>query len=169
MRGRRPVHMLMFCPDRADDNFELRSVNDGVRCMVVVPPDQYVSYVLRLHEFEALAKFFAGILTTPDRRHGGFLQGHHATASRHETRPQRRAERSRVGKPRDPGRCGGRGHDCRLCAPRRLFRGSTRGIRIPCADDVAVDGPGAPSVLVLLSRRGVQDRQTARHLCPTSV
>ena len=30
--------------------------------MVVVRPDQYVAHVLGLHEHEALASFFAGIL-----------------------------------------------------------------------------------------------------------
>jgi phenol 2-monooxygenase (NADPH) len=53
----------MFCPDpRADDVFDLRAVNRGTGCMVVVRPDQYVSHVLPLHAHEALAEFFAGVL-----------------------------------------------------------------------------------------------------------
>ena len=53
----------MFCPDpRADDVFDLRGVNRGTGCMVVVRPDQYVSHVLPLHAHEALAAFFAGVL-----------------------------------------------------------------------------------------------------------
>jgi phenol 2-monooxygenase len=53
----------MFCPDpRADDVFDLRGVNRGTGCMVVVRPDQYVSHVLPLHAHEALAEFFAGVL-----------------------------------------------------------------------------------------------------------
>jgi phenol 2-monooxygenase len=53
----------MFCPDpRADDVFDLRGVNRDTGCMVVVRPDQYVSYVLPLHAHEALAEFFAGVL-----------------------------------------------------------------------------------------------------------
>jgi len=53
----------MFCPDPdADDIFELRGVNRETGCMVVVRPDQYVSHLLPLHGYEALAEFFAGIL-----------------------------------------------------------------------------------------------------------
>lgn len=53
----------MFCPDpNADDIVELRGVNRETGCMVVVRPDQYVSAVLPLHEHQALADFFAGIL-----------------------------------------------------------------------------------------------------------
>jgi phenol 2-monooxygenase (NADPH) len=53
----------MFCPDpNADDIVKLRGVNRETGCMVVVRPDQYVSAVLPLHEHQALADFFAGIL-----------------------------------------------------------------------------------------------------------
>jgi len=53
----------MFCPDpNADDIFELRGVNRDTGCMVVVRPDQYVSHVLPLHGYEALADFFERIL-----------------------------------------------------------------------------------------------------------
>jgi phenol 2-monooxygenase len=53
----------VFCPDpRADDVFELRGVDREQGCVVVVRPDQYVAHVLPLHEHEALAAFFAGVL-----------------------------------------------------------------------------------------------------------
>jgi phenol 2-monooxygenase (NADPH) len=53
----------MFCPDPdADDIFDLRAVNRESGCVVIVRPDQYVSYVLPLDGHEALAGFFAGIL-----------------------------------------------------------------------------------------------------------
>jgi phenol 2-monooxygenase (NADPH) len=53
----------VYCPDRDDDDiFELRGVNRESGCMVVVRPDQYVSHVLPLHDHEALADFFAGIM-----------------------------------------------------------------------------------------------------------
>jgi phenol 2-monooxygenase len=53
----------MFCPDPAtDDVFELRGVNRGTGCMVVVRPDQYVANLLPLHEHEALTAFFTGVL-----------------------------------------------------------------------------------------------------------
>jgi phenol 2-monooxygenase (NADPH) len=53
----------MFCPDpNADDIFDLRGVDRGTGCVVVVRPDQYVSHVLPLHGHEALADFFASIL-----------------------------------------------------------------------------------------------------------
>jgi len=53
----------VFCPDpNADDVFDLRGVNRETGCLVVVRPDQYVAHVLPLHEHEALADFFAGIL-----------------------------------------------------------------------------------------------------------
>ncbi|MBV9715865.1 MAG: FAD-dependent monooxygenase [Solirubrobacterales bacterium] len=53
----------MFCPRPDDDIFELRGVNREAGCMVVVRPDQYISHILPLQAHEALADFFAGILT----------------------------------------------------------------------------------------------------------
>jgi phenol 2-monooxygenase len=53
----------MFGPDaRAGDIFDLRGVNRGSGCMVVVRPDQYVSAVLPLDAHDALTGFFARIL-----------------------------------------------------------------------------------------------------------
>jgi phenol 2-monooxygenase (NADPH) len=53
----------MFCPDpKRGDIFELRGVNRETGCVVVVRPDQYVSHLLPLHGYEALADFFAEIL-----------------------------------------------------------------------------------------------------------
>ena len=53
----------VFCPDPAtDDVFDLRGIDRGTGCMVVVRPDQYVAHVLPLDGHRALADFFAGIL-----------------------------------------------------------------------------------------------------------
>jgi phenol 2-monooxygenase len=53
----------VFCPDpQAEDIFERRGVDREQGCVVVVRPDQYVAHVLPLHEHEALAAFFAGVL-----------------------------------------------------------------------------------------------------------
>jgi len=53
----------MFCPDlKAGDVFDLRGIDRGAGCMVVVRPDQYVSHVLPLHAHQAVTDFFAGIL-----------------------------------------------------------------------------------------------------------
>jgi phenol 2-monooxygenase (NADPH) len=55
-----------FCADpKAGDVFELRGVDRGAGCMVVVRPDQYVAHVLPLDAHEELADFFAGILAPP--------------------------------------------------------------------------------------------------------
>ena len=57
-------HEKMFCPDpKGGDIFERRGVIRETGCMVVVRPDQYVAHVLPLTGYEALADFFAGILT----------------------------------------------------------------------------------------------------------
>jgi phenol 2-monooxygenase len=51
----------MFCPDlkAGTDIFQMRGVDRGQGCMVVVRPDQYIAHVLPLHGFDALAEFFA--------------------------------------------------------------------------------------------------------------
>jgi phenol 2-monooxygenase len=52
-----------FCPDPAnDDIFDLRGVDRGTGCVVVVRPDQYVAHVLPLDGHDALADFFSRIL-----------------------------------------------------------------------------------------------------------
>jgi len=50
----------MFCPDlkTGNDIFDMRGVNRGQGCMVVVRPDQYIAHVLPLHGIEALCEFF---------------------------------------------------------------------------------------------------------------
>jgi phenol 2-monooxygenase len=59
----------LFCPDpRAADVFDLRGVDRDSGCLVVVRPDQYVAHVLPLDGHDALADFFAGILTGVDGR-----------------------------------------------------------------------------------------------------
>jgi phenol 2-monooxygenase len=54
----------MFCPDlkAGTDIFEMRGVDREQGCMVVVRPDQYIAHVLPLHDFDALAEFFAGFM-----------------------------------------------------------------------------------------------------------
>ena len=52
-----------FCPDpAADDVFDLRGIDRGTGCMVVVRPDQYVAHVLPLDRHDALTEFFSTIL-----------------------------------------------------------------------------------------------------------
>jgi len=58
-----------FCADpKAGDVFDLRGIDRGAGCMVVVRPDQYVAHVLPLDAHEELADFFAGILLPPRAR-----------------------------------------------------------------------------------------------------
>ncbi len=53
----------VFCPDPgSDDIFDLRGIDRDKGCFVLVRPDQYVANVLPLNDFDALAKFFAGVL-----------------------------------------------------------------------------------------------------------
>ena len=52
-----------FCPDpAAGDVFDLRGIDRGPGCLVVVRPDQYVAHVLPLDAAGELADFLAGIL-----------------------------------------------------------------------------------------------------------
>ena len=52
-----------FCPDpAAGDVFDLRGIDRGTGCLVVVRPDQYVSHVLPLDATDDLAGFCARIL-----------------------------------------------------------------------------------------------------------
>jgi phenol 2-monooxygenase len=54
----------VFCPDpQRGDVFDLRGIDRATGCLVVVRPDQYVSHVLPLDGHQALADFFAGVLT----------------------------------------------------------------------------------------------------------
>jgi phenol 2-monooxygenase len=53
----------VFCPDpTTEDIFDLRGIDRGTGCLVVVRPDQYVAAVLPLHAHDALADFLAGVL-----------------------------------------------------------------------------------------------------------
>ncbi|MBY4596321.1 FAD-dependent monooxygenase [Ottowia caeni] len=54
----------VFCVDHkgAGDIFDMRGINRGTGCMIVVRPDQYVANVLPLDGFDALSEFFAGVL-----------------------------------------------------------------------------------------------------------
>lgn len=52
-----------FCPDpAAGDVFDLRGIDRGTGCLVVVRPDQYVSHVLPLDAADELVGFWARIL-----------------------------------------------------------------------------------------------------------
>jgi phenol 2-monooxygenase len=54
----------VFCPDlkSRNDLFDLRSIDRGRGCMVVVRPDQYVASVLPLDAFVELAEFFSAFM-----------------------------------------------------------------------------------------------------------
>jgi phenol 2-monooxygenase (NADPH) len=60
-------HEKAFCPDPANDVFDLRGVDRDAGCVVVVRPDQYVAHVLPLDAHEALAGFFGDILVDASR------------------------------------------------------------------------------------------------------
>jgi len=52
-----------FCPDPvAGDVFDLRGIDRGPGCLVVVRPDQYAAHVLPLDAADELADFLAGVL-----------------------------------------------------------------------------------------------------------
>ena len=53
----------IFCPDPAQDIFDLRGIDRAKGCLVVVRPDQYVAHVLALDAYDALSSFFADIMT----------------------------------------------------------------------------------------------------------
>ncbi len=50
----------MFCPDlkAGVDIFDLRGIDRGDGCIVLVRPDQYVAHVLPLDGYAELAAFF---------------------------------------------------------------------------------------------------------------
>jgi phenol 2-monooxygenase len=54
----------VFCADlkRGEDLFEMRGIDRGAGCMVIVRPDQYVGHVLPLHARDDVAAYFAAIL-----------------------------------------------------------------------------------------------------------
>ena len=54
----------MYCPDlkSGQDIFDMRSIDRGAGCMVVVRPDQYVGHVLPLDGYEKLAAYFDGFM-----------------------------------------------------------------------------------------------------------
>ncbi|ASN37780.1 phenol 2-monooxygenase [Arthrobacter sp. 7749] len=55
----------VFTADAANDIFEARGINREHGAIVVVRPDQYVAHVLPLDAHAELARFFAGIMSTP--------------------------------------------------------------------------------------------------------
>ncbi|MDE2377640.1 FAD-binding monooxygenase [Bradyrhizobium sp.] len=54
----------IYCPDlkSGQDVFDMRGIDRGAGCMVVVRPDQYVGHVLPLDGFEELAAYFGGFM-----------------------------------------------------------------------------------------------------------
>jgi 2-polyprenyl-6-methoxyphenol hydroxylase-like FAD-dependent oxidoreductase len=57
----------MFCPDlkRGDDIFDMRGIDRGAGCLVVVRPDQFVADILPLEATDALSALFDKILIRP--------------------------------------------------------------------------------------------------------
>jgi phenol 2-monooxygenase len=55
----------VFCPDlkSGHDIFDLRGIDRGRGCLVIVRPDQYVANVLPLDDHTGLTTFFAGVMT----------------------------------------------------------------------------------------------------------
>jgi phenol 2-monooxygenase (NADPH) len=56
-----------FCPDlkSGNDIFDLRGIDRGQGCIVVVRPDQYVAHVLPLDAHAELTAFFEGFMVAP--------------------------------------------------------------------------------------------------------
>lgn len=53
----------VFCVDyRSGNIYEKRGINKDVGCLIIVRPDQYVSQVLPLANFDLLTEFFEKIL-----------------------------------------------------------------------------------------------------------
>lgn len=54
----------VFCADPAPgrDIFDVRGIDRGRGCIVVVRPDQYVAHILSLDAYDALADFFGGFM-----------------------------------------------------------------------------------------------------------
>lgn len=54
----------VFCADQTSghDIYDLRQINRGKGCLVVVRPDQHVAQVLPIYAFDQLAAFFSGFL-----------------------------------------------------------------------------------------------------------
>jgi len=51
-----------FCADATNDIFDMRGINRGQGCMVVVRPDQHVATVLPLDAYNELTAFFDGFM-----------------------------------------------------------------------------------------------------------
>jgi phenol 2-monooxygenase len=62
-------HEKAFCPDikAGQDIFDMRSIDRGNGCMVVVRPDQYVAHVLPLTAHAELSAFFDGFMVQSSR------------------------------------------------------------------------------------------------------
>jgi len=58
----------LFCPDldKGDDIFEVRGIERGAGCIVIVRPDQHVANILPLGGFNELATFFDGFMIPQD-------------------------------------------------------------------------------------------------------
>ena len=57
-------HEKIFCVDHKGlgDIYDMRGIDREKGCIIVVRPDQYIANVLPLDGFEALSRFFAGVL-----------------------------------------------------------------------------------------------------------
>lgn len=57
-------HEKVFCVDHKGrgDIFEMRGIDRGQGCMIVVRPDQYIAHILPLDAYAELAEFFGGFL-----------------------------------------------------------------------------------------------------------
>jgi phenol 2-monooxygenase len=59
----------VFCPDfeSGGNIFDMRGVDRGNGCIVIVRPDQYVAHVMPLDDFASLASFFGGFMLEQPR------------------------------------------------------------------------------------------------------
>ncbi|MGI9364965.1 MAG: FAD-dependent monooxygenase, partial [Rhizobiaceae bacterium] len=59
----------VFCPDLKSDAdiFQMRGIDRGHGCMVIVRPDQHLANILPLTGFDALNAFFAAFMLAPDQ------------------------------------------------------------------------------------------------------
>ena len=57
-------HEKMFCPVVANgqDIFDLRGIDRGHGCVVIVRPDQHVAHVLSLEDHAGIADFFSAFM-----------------------------------------------------------------------------------------------------------
>jgi phenol 2-monooxygenase len=61
----------MFCADRrhGQDIFDLRGIDREQGCIVIVRPDQYVSHIFALDDYDALVGFFDNFMLPAAQLH----------------------------------------------------------------------------------------------------